>query len=231
MTSTTGVNHDSNEEILPPTNQIFQDDDLANFLTSLQPITGGENAPITQTGLSPARQYRATHRPYVPTFKGFIHTGPSLYDLVTGTQQQTIHGQVQRHPVVRSLAAFPRSFQPFIRWQRKHGGLPDHKGPRYLPTLITVFSIFLALATGPLWSPAQAPSLNALDQPHKACKTYSDKDPRVKRTMIAKSDKPLILKLSNCRENDLHHVSCQFTDADGNDHWLYIPGLKLPASN
>lgn len=220
-----------NGQTLPASNPGESRDDLADFLQSLETIPVDSNTFKKLANQSPARLYRATHREYNPS-RGLFVPGPTgirgFLSLIRTTRRNR---QTRITFPSCSIHSFPRSLQPLIKRLPKPGASPHHNGPRCLPTLITALLIFAALATGPLWSAAQAPSLETLDHPHKACKTSEDKETKRKHTMIATSDKPLILKLSMCRENELKHVSCQFTDAAGNDHWLYIPGLVLPAAN
>jgi hypothetical protein len=51
-----------------------------------------------------------------------------------------------------------------------------------------------------------------------------------KPAIIAKSDAEFSLTFSNCRENEKQHVSCQFTDPAGVEHWVYLPGIALSGS-
>jgi hypothetical protein len=51
-----------------------------------------------------------------------------------------------------------------------------------------------------------------------------------KPAIIAKSDAEFSLTFSNCRENEKQHVSCQFTDPAGVEHWVYLPGITLSGS-
>lgn len=44
------------------------------------------------------------------------------------------------------------------------------------------------------------------------------------------SNGSITITFRNCRENDKQHVSCNFEDDDGNTHWVYLPGVSLPAS-
>jgi hypothetical protein len=55
--------------------------------------------------------------------------------------------------------------------------------------------------------------------------------PKPKREIIEKSDATFTIQFHGCRENNLHHVSCQFTMENGEERWLYIPGLELKASH
>jgi hypothetical protein len=44
-------------------------------------------------------------------------------------------------------------------------------------------------------------------------------------SIVNRTDKPLVPNFDSCRENEKQHVSCQYTDADGKAHWVYLPGL------
>lgn len=44
-------------------------------------------------------------------------------------------------------------------------------------------------------------------------------------SIMDRSDKPFSLTFTACRENEKHHVSCSYTDASGNAHWVYLAGL------
>ena len=37
----------------------------------------------------------------------------------------------------------------------------------------------------------------------------------------------LTITFTDCRENEKHHVSCKFTDNNGEDHWTYLAGVTL----
>jgi hypothetical protein len=47
-------------------------------------------------------------------------------------------------------------------------------------------------------------------------------------SIVARSDTPFKLTFDACRENEKHHVSCQYTDSEGSAHWVYLPGVKIP---
>ena len=49
-------------------------------------------------------------------------------------------------------------------------------------------------------------------------------------SVLNHSDKPFSLTFTACRENEKHHVSCQYSDASGNAHWIYLPGLTWAAA-
>lgn len=53
--------------------------------------------------------------------------------------------------------------------------------------------------------------------------------PRTRSKIINNREGGFTVTFSKCRENDKHHVSCQFTDPDGDQHWVYLPGVPLPA--
>jgi len=48
--------------------------------------------------------------------------------------------------------------------------------------------------------------------------------------IIAEFDQSVTVTFSECRENEKEHVSCKMEDSEGNEHWVYIPGLKLKAA-
>lgn len=85
-----------------------------------------------------------------------------------------------------------------------------------LAALYCMFLTGLAVA-----SPRQA------DDSGNYQRQYSDNDKpeRARSKMIAKWDKPISIKFSNCRENEKHHISCQYRDSEGNMRWLCIMGL------
>jgi len=49
-----------------------------------------------------------------------------------------------------------------------------------------------------------------------------------KSKIIGTSENGYTITFSDCRENEKEHVSCQFTDPDGDSHWVYLPGMPLP---
>ena len=64
-------------------------------------------------------------------------------------------------------------------------------------------------------------------KPEKIARDTDSRFPQ-KRQIIAKSDGKIVITFTNCRENNLHHVSCQFKTPDGELRWLYLPGYTLP---
>ena len=100
--------------------------------------------------------------------------------------------------------------------------------------LITKFAA-AALITGPLALLAsQAPASAKLplipsdgQQPQRQ---YADSDhpARTRSKIINNSDGEITIKFSGCRENEKHHISCQFEDPNGDSHWVYLAGIKLP---
>ena len=48
-----------------------------------------------------------------------------------------------------------------------------------------------------------------------------------KPAIVATSDQSVTVHFSECRENEKQHVSCKMEDGEGNEHWVYIPGLQL----
>jgi hypothetical protein len=74
---------------------------------------------------------------------------------------------------------------------------------------------FMALA-----EPGSAP---AVKQSHD-----SDRPERKRPSIVNNTDDGPTIHFSKCRENDKGHVSCQFTDAAGAEHWVYLAGYKLP---
>jgi len=53
----------------------------------------------------------------------------------------------------------------------------------------------------------------------------SDRPERQKTQPIMTWDKKLTITFTNCRENAKHHISCQFRDATGDQHWVCLMGL------
>ena len=72
---------------------------------------------------------------------------------------------------------------------------------------------------------AEQPAAPAVNQSHD-----SDKPARTRSKVINNSDQGVTITFSSCRENEKHHVSCQFTDPSGEQHWVYLAGVSLPAS-
>ncbi len=72
---------------------------------------------------------------------------------------------------------------------------------------------------------AEQPAAPAVKQSHD-----SDKPARTRSKVINNSDQGITITFSSCRENEKHHVSCQFTDPSGEQHWVYLAGVSLPAS-
>lgn len=96
----------------------------------------------------------------------------------------------------------------------------------YIPIVLAIVVAFLA--TAPLWA-----NKNPVDEEQAAilsAKKYPvmSETGKHKATIIAKSNGSVTITFTNCRENDKQHVSCQMSDTDGNDHWVYLPGVKLP---
>ena len=92
-----------------------------------------------------------------------------------------------------------------------------------------------ALITGPLALLAsQAPQSAKLplipSDGQQPAKQYADSDhpARTRSKIINTSDGELTIKFSGCRENEKHHISCQFEDPNGDTHWVYLAGIKLP---
>ena len=52
-----------------------------------------------------------------------------------------------------------------------------------------------------------------------------DKPAREKPVIIREWDNGPKISFSNCRENEKHHISCQWTDSEGTEHWICINGL------
>ena len=98
----------------------------------------------------------------------------------------------------------------------------------YTPVKPVAFLLLFAL----LYPIEAAPGFMALAEPvhPKPEKSAHDTDSRFpqKRQIIAKSDGKIVITFTNCRENNLHHVSCQFKTPDGELRWLYLPGYTLP---
>ncbi len=52
-----------------------------------------------------------------------------------------------------------------------------------------------------------------------------DTDEHHKSKPINTWDKPITITFHNCRENEKHHISCQFRDSTGDQHWICLMGL------
>ena len=74
-----------------------------------------------------------------------------------------------------------------------------------------------------LSSPPMNVAYAASNQP----KQYEDSDrPEQRKSQPIKTwDKKLTITFTNCRENAKHHISCQFRDATGDQHWVCLMGL------
>jgi len=87
---------------------------------------------------------------------------------------------------------------------------------------------------GLLFAVESLPGFMALAEQEPAAKPVqhsdSDKPERKRPSIVNNSDDGPTIHFSRCRENDKGHVSCSFEDADGNQHWVYLAGYKLPAS-
>ena len=46
--------------------------------------------------------------------------------------------------------------------------------------------------------------------------------------VVARSASRVAIVFTACRENEKHHVSCQYTDPSGSAHWVYLPGITWP---
>lgn len=66
-------------------------------------------------------------------------------------------------------------------------------------------------------------------QPHQFHDSEHGSKPRTK--IINNSNGSITITFTGCRENEKHHVSCQFTDSEGNAHWVYLAGTPLPPGN
>lgn len=75
-----------------------------------------------------------------------------------------------------------------------------------------------------LSAPAPIPVIAATEQPRQFADT--DKPETKHNTIIQKWDKPITITFSNCRENQKHHISCQYKDSTGQLRWLCIMGLS-----
>jgi hypothetical protein len=228
MTKSIEVDNLPETQFFDPPSNPADDQDLANFLASLETIPVDSTTFQKLANQSPARRYRATHLPYnpnrelfVPAPIGFIADLNAMRTFRRGRRTVTTF---PHHP----LSYYPRPLRPIIRATRKLDRAIAYLCPDPLAfTALGILSL-CALLVFAIACPAQAPSLEALDHPHKACKTVSDKEPRVKPKIVFTTKQSFTLVLKDCRENDKHHVSCQFVDATGQERWLYIPGLTIP---
>lgn len=49
-----------------------------------------------------------------------------------------------------------------------------------------------------------------------------------KSVPLAEANVHFSITFDRCRENEKHHVSCAFTDAEGYEHWVYLAGATWP---
>lgn len=62
-------------------------------------------------------------------------------------------------------------------------------------------------------------------QPKQA---HDDAKPaRTRSKIINNSEDGPTIHFTQCRENEKHHVSCQFDGPDGEQHWVYLAGYTL----
>jgi hypothetical protein len=98
------------------------------------------------------------------------------------------------------------------------------------PFLIPATLLALALLAYPTmftYAAITVPDVVVLDRPvPKAPEASRVKKPKSK--IVATSDTGYTITFTDCRENDKQHVSCQFTDPDGDSHWVYLPGMSMP---
>ena len=88
------------------------------------------------------------------------------------------------------------------------------------------FGVVALLAVVAIMSSARA---QAVIQPAKPApvEQVSDSDRGAKSKLpVAYSDDTVTITFHNCRENAKQHWSCQRTDGDDTDHYVYIPGFK-----
>jgi hypothetical protein len=85
----------------------------------------------------------------------------------------------------------------------------------------------LCAPSGQAPSPAaQAPAPSRAAAPRRAAPEETDAwYTQPGHSVINRSASPFNVSFNSCRLNEKQHVSCQFTDATGNDHWVYLPGL------
>jgi hypothetical protein len=78
------------------------------------------------------------------------------------------------------------------------------------------------------------PGFIALAEPAPTANVHqtvdANKPARTRSKIVGNSSDGPTIHFSQCRENDKQHVSCQMTDADGKQHWVYLAGYKLPAA-
>ena len=111
---------------------------------------------------------------------------------------------------------------------------PEHS--RHLGWLIVI--ALAGFAYAPFVPAAPQPSRPA--QLASASTTARSKRPAPEETdrwysqaghaVLNRSDKPFSLTFTACRENEKQHVTCQYSDASGNAHWVYLPGLTWAAA-
>lgn len=88
------------------------------------------------------------------------------------------------------------------------------------------FGVVALLAVAAIMSSTRAQAVIQLAKP-APLKQVSDSDRGAKSKLpVAYSDDTVTITFHNCRENAKQHWSCQRTDGDATDHYVYIPGLK-----
>jgi hypothetical protein len=93
---------------------------------------------------------------------------------------------------------------------------------------LTIAGVIFAL----LYAIESLPCFWALVEPASAAESAPQpqpaKHPREKPSYVNNSADGPTIHFTNCRENEKGHTSCRFIDADGNQHWVYLAGYKLP---
>jgi hypothetical protein len=227
MTNIIPIEDQPETQYFDPPSTAADDQDLTNFLLSLETIPVDSITFQKLANQSPARRYRATHRQYNPDRALFVPAPTGLRGFLASihTTRRGRHPRVTYpHP---SIHSYPRPVQALIRTGRKLDSVIQAvtPGPFTVPALASL--LVLASFISAICAPAQAPSLKALDHPTTPLKQARDKEPRIKPKILFTTEQSFTLKLTDCRENDKQHVSCQFVDPTGKQRWLYIPGLTI----
>ena len=203
MSKLTGCNYDVNEELQQVTDPEQPDDgEFEAWLDSLNERTANGGADRLP--------HRTRKQLYFATLKANGWTPKPKPPALRPLWQTIQHAwQTIRCARLRSLPLHRRVFSLLF----------FAPGRYYLAAAILGVLVF----GSHLAAPAPIPVLAATNSP----KQYADTDrpTRQKSKPIKTWDKALTITFHNCRENDKHHISCQFRDGTGDQHWVCLMGL------
>lgn len=108
-------------------------------------------------------------------------------------------------------------------------GKPWSRWPAYV-LLVLICSIFGLCQSGSPAAVSENPA--GADAPTLKKPIHGD-DPDTSRSKeksvpLAEADVHFSITFDKCRENEKHHVSCAFVDAEGYEHWVYLAGARWP---